>query len=132
MSNDSSYKISQEYVVQQPKSVKAYPIDCNEWDFLKNKIGALSYKRNWHMALGAALIGVALTTFVAIVIAVAIPSAPKSQTLFISIVIACAVLAISVIAAVLCIHFAFQKEEVKKSHASEIVDHMEIIETRYQ
>ena len=131
MSNDPSFTLSQEFVIQRPEPLPAFPIAYIEWNFLKSKISALSYKLNWHMEIGAALIGVAVSTSVAILIAGAIASAPQSETVSRAITIAWAVVGVAVIVAVVCIHFACQKEEVKRGHASEIVDHMEIIQTRY-
>lgn len=131
---DTSYRISQGYEVLQPKPGKAYPILCEEWKFLKDRINELSYKLNIYMEIGFVLIGITLSTFATILTGAFSQTTPQipSQGTVNTLTIAWAVIAVTLIAGVLCIVFAFEKEKIKKTHASEITSQMEIIEKRYQ
>jgi len=125
MVDDTSYKIAQGYEVLSPKPGKAYPILCEEWEFLKGKIEGLSYTINIYMEIGFALAGVALSTFVTIITDTFLPQS-------IPLIIAWAVVIVTLMATILCVIFAFEKEKIKKVQASEIIEQMEIIEKRYQ
>jgi len=131
MPNDTPYKLTQGYEVLSPKSGQAYPILCDEWDFLKEKINDLSYQLNIYMECGFALIGIALSTFVAIITG-AISSPNTSQSTTNLLIVAWAVVIVSMLVGALCIIFAFEKEKIKKQKASEILSQMEIIEKRYE
>ena len=130
MSNDSPYKLSQGYEVLPPKSGKAYPILCDEWDFLKTKINSISYKLNIYLELGFLFVGISFSTFVAIITG-AISSENPTQSKSLFVIIAWAIVVTTIIIGLIFLFFAYEIEKIKKQRASEIVSQMEIIEKRY-
>lgn len=123
MSNQS-FQISQGYEVLRPRSGKAYPVPCDEWNFLKKKIDDVSLSNDWFNDAGWALIGITLSTVGSIVLG--------AYQASLSLTIAWAIVAVTLISGVLCLFFALQVKKVKKTQASEIVTQMELIEKRYQ
>lgn len=62
-----AFHISQGLDVLQPKSGKAYPISCEEWELIKERLGRVSTPPWICQTAGSLLAGVALSTFVVIV-----------------------------------------------------------------
>ena len=121
--NDRNFKISQGFEVLQPKSGKAYPVPCEEWNFLKKKIDNISFSNDFYNDGGWALIGIAMSTFGSILL-----GAYSS----INVVIAWAIVGVTSISGILCLYFASQMKKMKKVNASDITKQMEIIEKRYE
>ena len=90
----------------------------------------LSYKTNVYMELGFLFLGGALSTFTAIITGAITPA--QTQNISVYLIIAWAVVAVTLIVGILCIGFAFGKEKSKKKRASEIIEQMEIIEKRFE
>ena len=64
MTNEPSFKMSQDYEVVPPQKKRAYPILIEEWEHLKKKIHCISDNANLYHTIGSALIGVAGSAFV--------------------------------------------------------------------
>ena len=129
MSNDSSYNISQGYEVLPPTSGKAYPILCDDWNFLKSKVQEISDRSNIYHTIGTLLLGAALSTFIAIITG-AISWGNKGEwPLPLIISIACVIVLFLV--GIISMHFAKQQRKVKETMATDVLSHMEIIEKRY-
>jgi uncharacterized membrane protein len=121
--NENPFQISQGYEVLPPKSGKAYPVPCDEWSLLKSKIEDLSEKNELYNDASWALFGVTLSTLVSVLVG------SFSQT---ALIIAWSVIVVTLICALLCLHFASRMRRVRKTQASEVLTQMEIIERRYQ
>lgn len=123
MSNQS-FQITQGYEVLKPKSGKAYPVPCDEWDFLKEKIDDVSFTNDKFNDGGWMLLGVTLSTFGSILLG-------AYDTVNTS-VIAWAIVVVTFVLGISCLFFATKIKKEKKTQASEIARQMEIIEKRYQ
>ncbi len=121
--NDQPFQISRGFEVLQPKSGKAYPVPCEEWNLLKTKIDDISQSNEFYNDGGWALLGIALSMFISILM-----GAYQQPIL----TVAWAVVAVTTISGGLCLWFAHQMKKNKKTQASEVVTQMEIIERRYQ
>ncbi|MBI4681027.1 MAG: hypothetical protein HY753_07470 [Nitrospirae bacterium] len=66
MTEKSSIQMSQDYDVLPPKTGKAYPILCEEWDYLKKNVGSISEKPNIYHTIGSVLLGAFISTLIAI------------------------------------------------------------------
>jgi hypothetical protein len=119
--------MSQGFDVLQPKSGRAYPVPCDEWDFLKSQLGRASGAPWIYQTIGSLLAGAAITTLVTIIIG-ALPSPAQSS----AIIIAWAVVAVGAICAVLCFFFASQQGKMQSVQILDVVKQMEIIERRYE
>jgi hypothetical protein len=103
------------------------PIPCNEWDFLKNKIGQLAAEPWFFQSAGSTFIGAALATAISVLTgSVAGASAPNA--LF----IAWTVVAGSLFTGSVCLFFAHKERKIHKIKANEVVTHMNLIEQRFE
>lgn len=124
MSEKSSYKLTQDYDVLLPKTGKAYPILCEEWNYLKKNIDLISDKSNIHYIIGSVLIGSCITTLVTIFTG----NFPNHEKL----IFAWSVVFITLIIGVYSFFTGYSHQKVTKKKASDIVDQMELIEKRYK
>jgi Na+/melibiose symporter-like transporter len=127
MSNDVSIQMSQGLEVLRPKSGKAYPIPCDEWRLLKNKIEKLTSEPWLFHSIGFVLFGAALSTFVTILLGTfQLPAQQRALDL------AWAFVAVTLICGVACLFFANKERTVHRERANDVVAQMELIETRYE
>lgn len=124
MSKKSSFRLIQGYDVMFPRTGKAYPILCEEWDYLKKNISLISNIPNIHFIIGSILIGSCITTLITIFTG----NFLNSEKLL----VAWAVVIVTLIIGVYSFIIACQHQKVTKKKASDIVDHMELIEKRYK
>jgi len=126
----NSFQVSQDYEVLQPVSGKAYPILCEEWNFLKSKVEFIKDEVNWYHTIGSVLLGTALTTLVSN-LSGAIPARNVSGDLSASIVISWSVFAVALISAIVFLCFASQKKQVTQGKSRDVLKQMELIEKRF-
>lgn len=127
MTETGGFRISQGLDVLAPKSGNAYPIPCDEWEFLKGKLRQVSTSP-WIYQTAASLFGgVGITTLVTILTGT-LPPPPQSQAL----VIAWAVVAVSTVCAFACFFFADQQRGMRSVHVADVITQMELIERRYE
>lgn len=127
MNETSAFRISQGLDVLAPKSGPAFPIPCDEWDFLKNKLRQVSTPPWIYQTAGSVLAGAGVSTCVTLLTRI-LPSPPQSQAR----IIASAVVVVSVICSVLCFFFADQQRKLRSVYVSEVIKQMELIEHRYE
>ena len=108
--SDQPFQISQGYEVLKPKSGKAYPVPCDEWNFLKKKIDEVSFSNDLFNDGGWALLGITLSTFGSILLGA------YQSTL--SLTVAWAIVAVTLISGILCLLFASQVKKIKQTQAS--------------
>lgn len=124
---DAPFKMSQGYDVLPPKSGEAYPIPCQEWDFLKTKVGELSH-RPWILhTVGTTLLGAALSTLITILVG-AISTTPHQNAE----IVAWAVVAVTTICGAVCIFLGEQQHKIQRVQAGDIVTQMELVEKRFE
>ncbi len=124
--SDGHFHISQGYDILQPVSGEAYPIPCDEWDFLKRKLGVASSSPWLFDVVGSVLLGSCLTTLITIIVG-ALPTDPQSRAP----IIAWAVVAVTLICGLTCLFFAQQQRQVRSVQAGDVLTQMELIERRY-
>ncbi|MBI2175022.1 MAG: DUF3395 domain-containing protein [Candidatus Omnitrophica bacterium] len=127
MTEPGPFRMSQGYDVLQPKTGRAYPVPCDEWDFLKRKLGQVSTSPWLYHTIGSLLGGAAISTLVTILFGT-FPPASSSP----AIIVAWAVVAVCGICAVVCFFFADQQRKVQVVQVSDVVTQMELIERRYE
>ncbi len=130
MVENSSIQISQGYDVLPPKTGRAYPILCEEWNYLKDNISTITERPNIYHTIGSVLLGACLSTFIAIIIG-SFPDQNPSNGLP-KIIIAWSVVAVTFIIGIVCLYFGHEKRNLIEKKASDILSQMELIEKRYQ
>lgn len=120
------FEVSQGYTVLRPRSGEAYPVPCDEWDRLKERLRLLATPPWFFQNVGSILIGAGLGT--AMQIGMGAFAGPQNTT---DKVIASAIAISSLLCGALAWMFAHQQRNLKTIFASEIIAQMELIEARY-
>jgi hypothetical protein len=124
---DSPYQMSQGYQVLPPKSSNAYPIPCEEWELLKNKISKASNEPWLFHTLGSALVGVALSAALPIVTsAFQLPAQQRSQDITWLVLVCTSILGVAFL------YFAHKQREANRERATDVAAQMQLIEQRYE
>lgn len=120
-------QLSQGYEVLPPKSGKAYPVPCDEWGFLKDKLNSVS-SAPWILpAMSFLFFGVAITTITSILL-----GGVAKGTSGNGIVVAWAISVTSGIVGAACLSLAVKQHMMQRTQVSEVVKQMEIIEQRFE
>ena len=127
MIDTTTFHVSQGLDILTPRSGEAFPIPCDEWDVLKDRVRTLSTEPWFFHTVGSVLVGACLSTFVSILLGTF--AAPNQET---SRVVAWAVGAVTLISGALCLFFADKERAVQRVRASDIVTQMELIEKRFE
>ncbi len=127
MTENTRYQLSQGFDVLRPKSGQAYPIPCDEWTALKEKIKKLASEPWLFHSIGFLFLGAAVSTFVMILLGT-FPLPAQQQPL----VIAWAVVSVTFICGLACLYFANKERGINRERASDVVAQMELIEKRYE
>lgn len=127
MTETGGFRISQGLDVLAPRAGNAYPIPCDEWEFLKGKLRQVSTVP-WLYQTAASLLGGAGITTLVTILTGTLPPLSQSRAL----VIAWAVVAVSIICALACLFFADQQRRMRSVHVSDVITEMELIERRYE
>jgi len=122
----SRFRVSQGFDVLPPLPGKAYPIPCDEWGFLKEKLSGITKAPWWLHTVGTLLVGAGLTTLITILTGV-LPSTDTSSAL----IIAWAVVLVTGICGSVCLVFGAKERNVHHARATEVIKHMNLIEKRY-
>ena len=120
-------QLSQGYEVLSPKTGKAYPVLCEEWDFIREKVEKITDQPWLFQTIGSVLLGASLSTFVSILLGT-FPDESKSR----AIIVAWAVLAVTLISGIVCLFFALQQRAIRQTQKSDVITQMDIIEKRYE
>lgn len=125
--DDSPYQMSQGLEVLRPRSGKAYPIPCEEWELLKQKIGRATTEPWFFHTLGSILLGAGLSAFIPIVTnSFVLPA--QNYALGVTWVVAVS----ASVCGVVCLLFAQKEKAVHRERASDVVAQMQLIEHRYE
>ena len=68
VTEQGKFQVSQGFDVLPPRSGNAYPIPCEEWKALKSKISKITSEPWFFHTIGSLLLGVALSSFVTILL----------------------------------------------------------------
>lgn len=124
MKEQSTYSISQDYEIIQPKKGKVYPILIQEWLFIKTKVGEIKIKINFYHTLGSILIGAALS-FLATNLATEFKNVNTETVCW-------GIFVVALICGSLCFVFGETKRKEVNSKPNFIIDQMDLIETRFE
>ena len=122
----ASIKMSQGYDVLKPKSDHAIPVPCNEWDVLKKNIKDATTDPWFFHTTGSILIGASLATLISIV-----TGTISSQSIANAIVIAWAVTIVCGLTGIACLYFAHKERGVHRQRNQNVVEQMQLIESRF-
>lgn len=122
--NKNKFNISQEFEIIPHQKGKAYPIGVKEWDFIKMKISEISININNFHKIGFLLFGVSASCFITIIATEFKTDSSKYLTW--------AIFGVSLIGGLLSVSFARDKHKQENAKPSEIVNHMELIESRFE
>lgn len=122
--DENKFNVSQEYEIIQHQKDKAYPIGVKEWNFLKEKIRRIKVQVNNFHAVGFLLLGASASCLITVLATTF--SDDKSKYLCWSIFF------ISFIGGVLSLFFAKDKHKEAVQKPQEIIDQMELIESRFK
>lgn len=125
--SDSNIKISQGFEILPPKSGAAYPISCDEWQYLKEKISAIANHYPVFDTIGWLLIGAALS----ILIQKITGPAPPSNDAKMAVVARDWIIGLSV-CGILCLWFAWRERKAVRVKANDVVAQMNLIEKRFE
>ncbi len=123
----TSLKMSQGYEVLKPRSDKAFPIPCNEWDVLKTELEASTTEPWFFHTLGSLLLGAGLATVISIW-----TGAISTATVSNANVVAWAVVAVCSITGLAALYFAHKERQVHRAKAQTVLTHMRLIEERFE
>jgi hypothetical protein len=121
-------KVSQGLEILRPKIDKAFPIPCNEWYVLKNKIQDLSLEPWLFQSAGLLLIGAGLAELISILTG-AVKNTPDQSNV---VLIAWTVVVVCMLIGAACLFFANKERHLHKSKANDVITHMNLIEERYE
>lgn len=121
-------KVSQGLEILKPKIDKAFPIPCNEWYVLKNKIQDLSLEPWFFQSAGLLLVGAGLAELISI-LTDAVKNTNEEPNV---VVIAWAVVVVCILLGGACIFFANKERKLHKTKAQDVITHMDLIEERYE
>ena len=126
MTGDAPFTMSHGFEVLRPKTDKALPISCNEWDELRNQISQLSVEPWFFQTAGSLFLGASLATVISIWTD-AIP--PANQN---AVIAAYAIAGVCFIGGVLSLVFAHLERGVFRTKAQTIDTQMRLIEERFE
>ncbi len=119
MANEN-FKISQDVELISKKKSSAYPIEVQDWNLIKKRLGRINFSFNYFNSCGSLFIGSALSTFITYFI---ISEEFQFKCLFISIV--CLLLG------VLCFIFAFFMNKENNIKVTDVIEDMHHIEKHF-
>jgi hypothetical protein len=126
MTDQGTFQISQGLEVLRPRSGRAYPIPCNEWEALKSRISKLTSEPWFFQMAGSLFLGSAITVFIAIFLDTY--SCPEQQR---ALYTAWGVVAATTLSGSLCLLFAHRERGAQRERATDVVAQMDLIEERF-
>ncbi|MCM2249038.1 MAG: hypothetical protein NDI58_00435 [Geothrix sp.] len=127
MNESDGFELSQGLTVLRPRSGKAYPIPCNEWKQLKEKIKKLTTEPWLYQTVGSLLIGVGISTLIPVLLgSYSKPDQDHAR------VVAWGVFWVASACGGLCLLFAGEKRQQHKGRANDVVAQMDLIEARFE
>ncbi len=119
------FHISQGLDVLTPKSGRAYPIPCGEWDYLKNRLKQVSRPPWLFQSLGFSFLGATLSTFITIITG-------RFSSGGVAFIVAWSVVVVTGIVGIGLLVLAHQQRKLQKVEVAGVIRQMELIEERYE
>ena len=126
MTDDETFVVNNRMTVVPYKQDKGFLIPCQEWDYLKHRIGAIEPEPWLFHSVGFVLLGACVTTGISLGLGAVAPGVNGRNT-----VIAWAIIVGTAICGGICLYFAHRERAVHRARASDIEDQMTFIERRY-
>jgi hypothetical protein len=123
----SNIQMTQGYEVLAPRSGKAYPVPCDEWAFLKDKLISVSTPPWILPATSFTLLGAALATFISILVG-GVTAGESGK----GIIIAWAVVVVTGIIGIACLALSFQQQKIQRIQVDHVLRQMDLIEKRFE
>lgn len=120
----NTFNISQEFEIIPHQKGKAYPIGVKEWEFIKKKIGEINIDVNNFHAIGFLLLGASTSCLITIFATEFKTDSSKYFTW--------AIFGISLIGGLLSVYFARDKHKQESAKPHEIINQLELIESRFE
>jgi len=129
MSEDPSFKMSQDYELVPPKKKRAYPILVEEWESLKRRIAAIDVDVNMYHTIGSLLLGVSGSALLA---AISLGNLTASDGKLQWTPALCWLMFVAtLICGALALFFGRDQRAAQKAKAGNVLEQMELIEKRY-
>lgn len=122
--NGNKFNVSQEFEIIPHQKGKAYPIGVGEWNHLKAKIKAISVDVNTFHTIGFSSLGACASCLITI-----FATDFKSNT---SLYLIWSVFVVTLLTGLLSIYFSNDKHKQEIAKPKEIIDQMELIESRFE
>jgi hypothetical protein len=120
----NNFNVSQEFEIIPHQKGQAYPIGVKEWEYLKEKIKLVSIDINTFHTIGYLLVG-ASTSCLITIIATDITDVKSKYLTW-------AMFVVTLICGLLAIFFAKDKHKQESAKPNEIINQMELIESRFE
>lgn len=120
----NNFNVSQEFEIIPHQKSKAYPIGVKEWEFIKKKIREINIEINNFHAIGYLLLGSSASCLITMF---ATDFKDDVSKYFIW-----TIFGISLIGGLLSVYFAKEKHKQEGAKPSEIINQMELIESRFE
>lgn len=121
---ENKFNVSQEFEIIPHQKGKAYPIGVKEWDFIKKKINEINIEINNFHSIGFLLLGASFSCLITIIATDFNEDAYEYLTW--------TIFGISLIGGILSIYFSNDKLKQESAKPKEIVNQMELIESRFE
>jgi hypothetical protein len=118
--------MSQGLEVLPPKSDKAYPIPCKEWDSIKARVQRLTDEPFVFQTIGAALLGASLSTMTSV-----FTGSISGTNIERTTALAWAIIGTTGLVGIACLAFAKKERVSRRERAADIVEQMRLIEARF-
>ena len=122
--NQNKFNVSQEFEIIPHQKGKAYPIGVKEWEFIKKKICEIKIDVNNFHAFGFLLLGASASCLITILATEFKTDSSKYLTW--------AIFGVTLIGGLLSVYFANDKHKQESAKPTEIVNQMELIESRFE
>ena len=121
--NQNTFSVSQEYEIMPHQKGKAFPISTSEWSFIKNKLKEINIEINIFNKIGFSLLGASIPCLIKLVSTDYKTENPNYWVV--------AFFGIFIISGILAIYFSSDKHKTEQAKPQEIINHMELIESRF-
>ena len=118
------FNVSQEFEIILHQPGKAYPIGLKEWSFLKKKIKEINIEVSNFHAIGYLLLGASISCIITILVTKFQDDKSKY--------FCWGIFWVTLIGGLLSIYFAFDKHKNEIAKPLEIINQMELIESRFE
>ena len=124
-----AYRFSQDIELVLPQKQKAYPISLEEWGFLKKKVSSIRDTANVFHTIGSILLGIAGSAGLSLLTTER--ADPMTVSYIISFVVTAGIGAATLLSGLCFIVFGSKQRKVQNTSGHEVLEHMNLIEHRY-